>query len=193
MDVVSQLDIVVTEFQRVSANIAPDHLDNQTPCAAWKVRDVYRHLSAGRMYGSLIQGEEPSQEEVEQYYEQASDTDIPDDELATTTAAGLSGFVELFRSPDALERTIPVHLGDMTGETFARLSCLDILVHSWDLATATGQVVEVPDEVVDAIHEWAKGIFQPEWRHEFTFAPETPAPAGASAIERLAAFTGRTV
>jgi hypothetical protein len=66
-------------------------------------------------------------------------------------------------------------------------------VHTWDLATSTGQTVELPDVVVLEILEWARGTFEDSWRTDYTFASEVDAPENASAIERLAAFSGRKV
>jgi uncharacterized protein (TIGR03086 family) len=70
---------------------------------------------------------------------------------------------------------------------------LDGLVHGWDLAIASGQPYEPPDDVVAAVHAFARDAITPELRDGETFAAErTPGP-GASPIERLAAFTGRSL
>jgi uncharacterized protein (TIGR03086 family) len=197
METVAQLDLVVDEFCRVARATRVDQFDNPTPCELWKVRDVFYHLSVGTMYDALLKGEEPDPDDVAAYVGQ-TDPDrrrpaIPDDELAATVANRLPDFVDLYRIPGVLERKIPVHLGDMTGEQFARLSALDLTVHAWDIASSTAQTVDLPDEVVIEILEWARGTFEDSWRSEYTFASESDPPEGASAIERLAAFSGRDV
>jgi uncharacterized protein (TIGR03086 family) len=195
MDTVLQLELVVNDFCRVARGTRIDQLDNLTPCELWKVRDIFYHLSVGSMYESLLRGEEPNPEDVEAYTGQVDPERvrpaIPDEELAASVADRLPGFVDVYRTPGVLERTIPVHLGDMTGDTFARLSSFDILVHTWDLAISTGQSVDVPDDVVLEIFEWARGVFEDDWRKDYTFAAEAEPPEGASAIQRLAAFSGR--
>jgi uncharacterized protein (TIGR03086 family) len=197
METVAQLELVVDEFCRVARATRVDQLDNPTPCERWQVRDVFYHLAVGTMYDALLKGEEPDPDDVAAYVGQTdpnrSRPAIPDAELTARIADRLPGFVDLYRIPGVLERTIPVHLGDMTGEQFARLGALDIAVHTWDLATSTGQTVELPDVVVLEILEWARGTFEDSWRTDYTFASEVDAPENASAIERLAAFSGRKV
>ena len=65
-------------------------------------------------------------------------------------------------------------------------------MHGWDLAQATGQQYRPPDELVTAASDFAHGVLDPI-RGEGTFGPAQPAPADASAVDALAAYTGRTV
>jgi uncharacterized protein (TIGR03086 family) len=67
----------------------------------------------------------------------------------------------------------------------------ELAVHTWDLATATGQPVDGLDpEVADRGLAFMTQTLKPEMRVS-AFGPEQPAPAGASAYERIAAFAGR--
>jgi uncharacterized protein (TIGR03086 family) len=94
--------------------------------------------------------------------------------------------------PGALERTVDGPLGAVPGSTFARFVVLDGLVHGWDLSIATGQPYDPPAAVVAAVQEFAADTL-PALRDGETFGPEVDPPAGASPLERLVAFTGRTV
>ena len=78
----------------------------------------------------------------------------------------------------------------MPGETFARFVVLDGLVHGWDMATATGQPYEPPDELVAAADAFAHQALDP-LRDGQTFAAAVEPAPDASPIERLAAYTGR--
>jgi hypothetical protein len=69
----------------------------------------------------------------------------------------------------------------------------DGLVHGWDLAVATGQRYAVDPAVVEAVAGFARQAIGDELRTGEMFGAETAAPDGASPIEQLAAFTGRTV
>jgi uncharacterized protein (TIGR03086 family) len=93
-------------------------------------------------------------------------------------------------APGALDRTIAAPFGDVDGETFARFIVLDGLVHGWDMATATGQPYAPPDELVAAVDSFAHQAIDP-LRDGTTFAAAVDPPAGATPIERLAAYTGR--
>lgn len=79
------------------------------------------------------------------------------------------------------------------GETFARLVAFDGLIHGWDLASATGQTLEVSADVIGAVDEFARSALIPEMRDGDTFKDETVAPEGANRLERLAAFSGRSL
>ena len=92
-----------------------------------------------------------------------------------------------------MDRTIESPVGTMDGETFARLVAFDGLVHAWDLATATGQHLALPAEVVDAVAQFAHDALTDDMRDGDTFKQPTDAGASAGAIERLVAFSGRTV
>ena len=67
----------------------------------------------------------------------------------------------------------------------------ELLGHGWDLARATGQRPQFPDEVA------ARGLIQARdqlrSRSPGPFAPERPVADGAPVIDRLAAFLGRRV
>jgi uncharacterized protein (TIGR03086 family) len=95
--------------------------------------------------------------------------------------------------PGAMERVCVSPLGfdwpvaDAVGGTF-----MDVLIHTWDLARATGQ-----DEQLDAgLVEACSAMFLPEiprrGREAGIIGPEVPLSAGASAQARLLAAMGRT-
>ena len=63
-------------------------------------------------------------------------------------------------------------------------------MHGWDLATATGQSYDPPDELVADAFEFARKTIDP-LRDGDTFAEEVAPASSASPIERLANYTGR--
>ncbi|WP_052441783.1 TIGR03086 family metal-binding protein [Streptacidiphilus anmyonensis] len=70
------------------------------------------------------------------------------------------------------------------------LAVLELTVHGWDLAQATGQGFKAADDVVATAAAAAERL-APQARATGAFGPELPAPVGATALERLLAFTGR--
>ena len=73
----------------------------------------------------------------------------------------LGDLVAAITAPGALDQTVAAPFGDVSGETFARFVVLDGLVHGWDLATATGQPYEPPDELVAAVDVFAHQALDP--------------------------------
>ena len=102
----------------------------------------------------------------------------------------LDDLVAAVTAPGALDRTIQAPFGELAGGTFARFVVLDGLVHGWDLATATGQPYEPPEELVAAAFAFAHQAIDP-LRDGDTFAAAIEPAAGASPIERLANYAGR--
>jgi uncharacterized protein (TIGR03086 family) len=179
MDVLSQLDELGPQLGEVVGGISSDQLDSTTPCANFTVRGVLEHMIGGAtMFAAAFRGAEP----------RPPDTS---DVLAGFGPA-LTDLVAAIREPGALERTVQAPFGAVPGETFARFVVLDGLVHGWDMATATGQAYTPPDALVAEVHEFARKALEP-LRDGDTFAEPVDPPAGASPIERLAAFTGRRV
>ena len=106
--------------------------------------------------------------------------------------AALGDLIAAINSPGALDRTVTTPFGEMPGAAFARFVVLDGLVHGWDLATATGQPYEPSADLVAAVDGFARQSIAASMRDGDTFAAEVNPPAGATPIEQLAAFTGRS-
>jgi uncharacterized protein (TIGR03086 family) len=160
-------------------------LADATPCANFTVHDVLDHMMVGgATFAHAFRGE------------QAPELKTPAVQGVVPTAefrSAMDGLLAAVRSDGAMERTISSPVGEMSGEAFARFVAFDGLVHGWDLATATGLRFEVPPAVVDAVDEFARAAISPEMRDGDTFKDATTPPAGATPIERLVAFSGRSV
>jgi uncharacterized protein (TIGR03086 family) len=89
-----------------------------------------------------------------------------------------------------LDGTVPGPAGPMPATIGAGLLGTEILLHGWDLAQALSRTIDVSDEVVAYIHAQAEPII-PTARGR-SFADEVDAPEGASPLDRLAAFAGRS-
>jgi uncharacterized protein (TIGR03086 family) len=179
MDPLAQLDLLAPQLAGVVAGITPADLDRPTPCADFDVRGVLEHMIGGAtLFAAAYRGETPAE----------ADTSDP---LAAFGPA-LGSLAAAITAPGALDRTIASPFGDVPGEPFARFVVLDGLVHGWDLATATGQPYDPPAALVDAAAEFAQEALD-HLRDGDAFGPEVQPPVGATAIERLAAFTGRRI
>jgi uncharacterized protein (TIGR03086 family) len=179
MDPLTQLSELGPTLGAVFAGLGPDDLDLPTPCAALTVRGVLEHMIQGATaFAAAYRGEAPA----------APSTTDP---IAGVQSA-LGELVAAISAPGALARTIQAPFGEVDGASFARFVVLDGLVHGWDLATATGRPYDPGDELVAAVTAFAEQTLDP-LRDGDTFAAATTPPAEARPIERLAAYTGRTV
>lgn len=179
MEPLAQFEQLGPVLGRVIGGLRPDQLEEPTPCDEFSVRGVLEHMIAGAaMFAAAYRGEAPSS---------------PD--LADPIAGAQSALADLAASiaaPGALDRTIQAPFGETDGASFARFVVLDGLVHGWDLATATGQPYDPPDALVAAATDFAREALDP-LRDGQTFKPALEPTAGATPIERLAAYTGRAI
>jgi uncharacterized protein (TIGR03086 family) len=95
------------------------------------------------------------------------------------------------REPGATDRVLRVPFGDVPAPVLLQFIAFDLIMHSWDLATATGQQYSPPDDLVAAADAFARHAIAPEWRDGDTFALEVEPSASATPLERLVAFSGR--
>lgn len=185
MEPTAQLREILPRVITTVEGIRPDELGNPTPCTEFTVSGVIDHMVVlGSQFAYMFRGEEPPAVDPP-----AATTEVPVPEFRKA----MDDLLDAVNSPGALDRTISAPVGEMPGETFARLVAFDGLVHGWDLARATGQDYDPPKEVVDAVASFAGGAITPELRENGMFAHPTTAPSGATPLERLVAFSGRTL
>ncbi|MDR3650320.1 MAG: TIGR03086 family metal-binding protein [Acidimicrobiales bacterium] len=145
---VNALTAAGAEIRPRVAGIAPAQWDLPTPCTHWRVTDLVVHLIEGsRMALRLLQGASAS--EARRAFGVAHGSDLPS-ELDVALAEELAAF----EGPDAL--TMTVHhpaAGDVPGATLIGFRTGDYLLHSWDLARATGGDERLPQGLVAAVWE----------------------------------------
>lgn len=182
MDGVQQLDEILPMLEELVGQLQPKDLDRPTPCAKLDVTGVLEHMIGGAsMFAPAFRGEAPPASP------DASGT-VPE-----RWGRAIAELADAIHAPGAQERTIASPFGEVPGAMFARYVAFDGLVHGWDIATAADLRYTPPAEMVAEIDAFARGLLKPEMRDGDTFAGETTAPADASGLERLVAFSGRQV
>jgi uncharacterized protein (TIGR03086 family) len=86
----------------------------------------------------------------------------------------------------------PMGVGDLVlgRDTVALVGALEIAVHGWDVAVATGQHRRLPEDLAARLYDAAVAVVTPEERGR-RFQPAMPVPASAPASTRLLAHLGR--
>jgi uncharacterized protein (TIGR03086 family) len=181
----AQLAAIVPALKDTVGRIDTAKLTNPTPCDEFTVHDVIDHMIVGgATFSYAFLGMTPPQLTAPAVYGRvpAAEFDESMDEL-----------LDAVRSPGALERTIESPFGPMPAEDFARFVAFDGLVHGWDLTVSTGVPFRVPAPVIDAVDAFARAAITDEMRDGQTFRAPTEPPVLGSTLDRLAAFSGRTV
>jgi uncharacterized protein (TIGR03086 family) len=114
-----------------------------TPCLDWDVRELVNHLVSGNHWvAPLVAGQ--SIESVGDRY----DGDVLDDDPLAAYRASATAASAAFLAPGAMDAPCSLSYGQVPGEVYCGHRLIDVLVHGWDLATATGADTTLPHELV---------------------------------------------
>jgi uncharacterized protein (TIGR03086 family) len=165
--------------ERVAA-VPPDAWDNPAPCEGWVARDVVRHLVEW-MPALFFDG--PG-------LERPHLPSVDDDPVAAWEGlrAGLQAALD---DPAVAGVEFDTPPGRVTvAQAIDQFATNDILVHTWDLARATGL-----DETLDAteVGRMLAGVepYDEAMRQSGHYGPRVQVPDDADEQTRLIAFTGR--
>ncbi|MGH9050608.1 MAG: TIGR03086 family metal-binding protein [Acidimicrobiia bacterium] len=183
---IDQLDAVVPTLGDLVKGVRPDQLAAPTPCDEFTVRDLLGHF-----VGNVDRISDGFRGEA--ITDLAPRPEMLGDDPGKTYDAVTADFGSRVREPGAMERTIslPPPFGEVPAPVLVRFVAFDFMMHSWDLATATGQAYSPPDELVAEADGFARQVIAPEMRQPGVFGAEVAPPAGATPLERVVAFSGR--
>jgi uncharacterized protein (TIGR03086 family) len=92
---------------------------------------------------------------------------------------------------DALTRVHVTPLGEMPGPGLAGFATLDILVHGWDLARATGQPADLDGRLAAHMLEFAQQALGTRESRAGRIGAAVTVAGDAPVTERLVGFLGR--
>jgi len=132
----------------VVAGITPDQWTLPTPCEDWDVRALLNHVVAGNWWAARLAAGETIEAVGSEYDGDVVGPDATDayDRSARAAAA-------VFEVPGALDAPCAVSYGPVPGSVYAGHRFVDVLIHGWDLATATGGPSPVTPELAAACWE----------------------------------------
>jgi uncharacterized protein (TIGR03086 family) len=115
----------------------------------------------------------------------------PGEDLPEQLRALVAAMCEAVEDPVRAGRLVDSMIGPITfGELVATLLCVDALIHTWDIARATGQDERLdPDAVGDAVRFLAPR--DADLRVPGEFGARLDPPSGADEQSWLIAFSGR--
>lgn len=162
----------LASLQPVLRNLTESDKVLPTPCAEFTVHDLAVHLmgsitSLGAMVGVEVVAPEGSLEH----------------KISTMAAETLAAWRSFDLSGNVLDRDLPAAFA-------VNILAIELVLHAWDFAQATGQEVRMSDEVAGYVAGIAADVI-PVARQNGSFADELAPAHGASPLERLAAFSGR--
>lgn len=154
-----------------------------TPCAEYDVRALVGHL-----FQVIVQFQRLAAKEASAFGE-AADVVAESPDWRELLVRETDRLEAAWSAPGAEEGTTGAM--DMPARLVGSMALLDLTVHVWDLARATGQDFPGADEAVVAELAGAVEELGPMARRTGVFGEPVPEGEGASAFERLLARTGR--
>ena len=192
----------VTLAGSVMANVRPEQLDDPTPCDEYDVRQLLGHLiGVLRRVATWRRGQNPFS--------------VPTVAGDVANGSWPQAWAEAAREAEAawsddavLERVIRLPWAELPGAAILAMYTSEVTVHTWDLATATGQRPEWDAKVLEVALASIQVALPAEGRAERLgavrdkmpaghtdgtppFAEAVPIAADAPLIDRLVAWTGR--
>jgi uncharacterized protein (TIGR03086 family) len=171
---------VAGEFSRRVRAVPADAWDNPAPCEGWVARDVVRHLV----------------EWLPDFFfetwgiEAGTSASVDEDPVAAWAALDRT-IQSALDDPDVALRERDTRMGPSTFEQSIDMICTpDVLMHTWDLARATGL-----DETLDPteVHRLLESMepLDEMLRTSGHYGPRVAVPDDADEQTRLIAFVGR--
>jgi uncharacterized protein (TIGR03086 family) len=180
----------VEHLKTLLASLQDDELSKPTPCPLFNVGNVIAHVggfaqaftAAGRKERSDILEHPPTGDPLP----------LPDD-WRTSIPRDLDTLVKVWRNPAAWEGMTRIAAQDAPAEMVGATVSDEIVVHTWDIARATGREVETDDALLAAARQFLSAFASPDAAagDDVAFGPSRPAPGGASPLEEILALSGR--
>lgn len=182
----AQLEQILPGLGALIGQVGPSEMRLATPCEGWTTHDLLNHVIGGAdMFADALVGGP-----LRDISGRLPDA-VGDDPLGAfeRTVAKFGGNAQ---QPGSMERVLALPFGPMTGQTFLRFAAFDLLVHSWDLATTLGVETEFSDDLLGDVDRFARHVLADRTRDGVNFQEPIDPAAGATPLERLVAYTGRT-
>jgi uncharacterized protein (TIGR03086 family) len=177
-DELDSAEASLSVLQHVLHPIANDDWSRQTPCREFDIASLTDHLmNSITVIGGAAGAQLPERNSADSVERQVVAAARP--ALDAWHRRGLDGTVKLGDN-------------EAPARVMAGILSLEFLVHAWDYAGAMGSKVTAPDSLVDYVMRVAQGVITPEGRTTAGFDDPVDVPDGASSLDRLVAYTGRS-
>jgi uncharacterized protein (TIGR03086 family) len=180
---------VLEDLQTVVANVTPEMFGRPTPCPDFDVARLRAHILGWMDYYGIA-FEDPDGASVRPDPNEFAAPDDPKEGAAVIAEAA----AKIAKAVDGgiADRPVKVVRSSMPGTGALTMAMWEALVHGNDLATATGQSWQPPEEAAEMVLGFGRSTLTDEYRgpaKDFSYA--VPVADDASALDRLTGFSGR--
>jgi uncharacterized protein (TIGR03086 family) len=175
MDSFECASVALAACRSVLGRLTADDLARPSPCAEYTAGEVGEHVVRSMVLLASVAGGSVAD----------SGEGWLDERVTVTSEAALAAWRRR-----GLDGSVPVGRSTLPASLAVEIIPLELLVHGWDIARATGSGIDVPPEAAEYVLGRARSLVTPDKRGR-SFAAEVPAGPSATVLERLIAFTGR--
>jgi uncharacterized protein (TIGR03086 family) len=183
MDVIDSMERAYRYTGAIVAGLTPSQATAPTPCAQFDVHALFGHVVDTLDMFTIALGGTP---------DGTGDDAFTDP--ATTYKRAVAANLAAWRNRGDVDGTLTMPFGEIPASVGAHLSTIDVLVHGWDLARATGQPTALPEDLATSALSFTRQMLRPEMRSDApdaTFGLEVAVPDDAPVTDQLVAFLGR--
>ncbi|MGD0083951.1 MAG: TIGR03086 family metal-binding protein [Acidimicrobiales bacterium] len=168
------------------AEVSDDQLSLPTPCTEFDVAALLNHLTgAVRRCGDAVEETELG--------ELLETSEVPEEGFLAAFASAQAAARAAWDDDALLSKEVTLPWATLPGAVVVQMYALETVLHSWDLAVATGQERKLDDTLAEQVIPIAHEMLPAEPRGgEMPFEAIVPVPEDARAVDRLAAYSGRT-
>ncbi|MEY9929221.1 uncharacterized protein (TIGR03086 family) [Catenulispora sp. GP43] len=180
-----QLTEAADQAARVVAGTDPGRFTDKTPCSDWDVKELLNHLILWTAYSfeRRARSEQVGPDLTERDF--ASEPDY-----AAAYRAQLDRALAAWAPPEVWESEIDTGGGKTPAPQVAEMILMEMVLHGWDLATATGQPYEISDEIAGTVAQAVEASAE-MYRQYDGFAAEVQIGQDATTLEKALAVSGR--
>jgi uncharacterized protein (TIGR03086 family) len=165
------------------AGVRPADLRRPTPCTGWDVRHLLVHTLGETDMMSRVNRGAKSSSEYPDFVGDGASLDgawqrIGEDNVVSWIEGGIDGDRAYFYGTFPARVCLLVNIGE-------------VVVHSWDLAQATGQHYDIDPDLAQLVYGLYSAFPLDGMRANGSLGPEIPVPADAPVADRLLGLLGR--
>jgi len=183
MDPKTQATTAVQLLTPLVDGTSADQLDLATPCSKWTVRGLINHVvGGGHMFAAGLNDEALGGD---------PNADLLGTDHKAAYHAAIDAFTAALAHADDLDKPVTLPFGTLPTAVALQLAAGDLLVHSWDLATSTGQAFDPPVDFVESSYAFFQFAVNDDLRNAGLFGPIVDVPADSAPFTKLLAHAGR--
>ncbi|MCX4436750.1 MULTISPECIES: TIGR03086 family metal-binding protein [Streptomyces] len=169
------------------ATVRPEQLAGPTPCAEFDVRTLLSHIAGGTRRIAVV-GAGGDGMAVRPFLD-----GVEDDRWSAAYDEVRTEVQKSWADDARLDALVTVPWGEAPGRIALSGYVMEAVTHTWDLSESLGRPLALDPELAEFALGIARRVLPDERRddEELPFDSAVPAPKGADAYGRLAAYLGR--